>query len=294
MLYKGINMKKLIVYYAGVWAERLLTIERYKRVEYFVDNVQKIDKFIGIGSEKNIYPIEQLLKEDKHEIVIVISDNSLYKEAKIKLEDMGFTEGIHFFNGWRLDYSFYKIYYDDNSWGKYENEQDGAIEQEAFDQRAKMMSQLIPGDVNSIMDLGCGAEFLKKYINPEIQYYGLDYCKRSSTTIVCDLNKEQLPDIYVDMYYMAGLIYYIDDIERLIAQMKNAKYILFDYGGTERYLRLDGVPEDPLVNARNNFVEIDKLFVILRKNGFMFENGNWDWKNGKIGWHMYLFKKIQL
>ncbi len=286
-------MKKLIIYYAGIWAERLLTIDRYKKVDYFVDHIQQKEEFKGIGGEKNIYPIEQLLKENKDEILIVISDNRLYKEAKMELEDMGFTEGIHFFNGWRLDYSFYKLYYDDSSWGKYENEQDGAIERADFNQRAKMMAQLIPDDVRSVMDLGCGSAFLKNYISSDIQYYGLDYCERDSDTIVCDLNKEPLPDINVDMYYMAGLVYYIDDMEHFIAQMTNAKYILFDYGGTERYLRLDGVPEDPLINARNNFIEIDKLFVILRRNGFVFENGNWDWKNGKIGWHMYLFKKLQ-
>ncbi|MCR4647283.1 MAG: hypothetical protein K5695_18065, partial [Oscillospiraceae bacterium] len=171
-------------------------------------------------------------------------------------------------------------------------ETEGAITQARFNVRASLMAKMIPADVRSLMDIGCGVCDLKKYIPAEIRYYGLDVCKRDEETLVCDLNCEPLPDVPVDLYYMAGLIYYINEPEKLLSQMQNAKYILFDYGGIERYLRLDGVPGDPLIHARNNFVSPETLFQALRKNGFILENVHWDWQNYTIGWHMYLFKKI--
>ncbi len=288
-------MKKLVVCYAGIWAERLLTIERLKEVAYFIDDIDKKRCIYGNTCfEKKIYPMNKVLDEKKDDIIIIISDNKRYGAAKAVFEEFGLIENEHFFNGWTLDFSFYKTYYDNNSWINYEKQVENAINQENFNHRAEMMAKLIPNDVQSVLDIGCGVSDIKQYISKGIKYYGLDFCKRDSDTIICDFNKEKLPKIEVDMYYMAGLVYYIDDVEDFFSQLKKAKYILFDYGGIERYLRLDGVPGDPLVNARNNFISIDELFVILRKNGFVFENGKWDYKNGKIGWHMYLFKNINL
>ena len=141
---------------------------------------------------------------------------------------------------------------------------------------------------------GCGDAFLKKYIDSGINYLGLDICPRENTAFVCDLNNEPLPQTHVDMYFMAGLLYYINDIDNLFSQMTNAKYILYDYGGTERYLRLDGVPHDPLINARNNFFSQEEIFNSLHKYGFNLENAYWDTDKGKIGWHIYLFKNSKL
>ena len=41
-------MKKLVVFYAGEWAERLLTIARCKDIAYFVDE-EKTGVFSGGG-----------------------------------------------------------------------------------------------------------------------------------------------------------------------------------------------------------------------------------------------------
>ncbi len=282
-------MKKLIIFYSGIWSEKLLTIDRYKEVSYFVDdNVVKEQTYF----DKKVYPIEVLTKENPDNIIIIVSDNLRYNNAKQILEHQGFIENKHFFNGWKLDFAFYKLYYGDNSWQHHEEENSSSISQSKFDVRAKTMSTLIPKNVKSILDIGCGVCDLKKYIASDIHYYGLDYCYRDGVDYVCDFNQEVLPNISVDMYYMAGIIYYIDNINLFFSQLKNAKYILFDYGGTERYLRLDGVPADPLINARNNFIETDKLFNILRENNFVYENGIWDWRNGSIGWHIYLFRNL--
>lgn len=38
------------------------------------------------------------------------------------------------------------------------------------------------------------------------QILRIGYCERNKETIICDINKEKLPDIKVDLYYMAGLL----------------------------------------------------------------------------------------
>ncbi|MCR4646386.1 MAG: hypothetical protein K5695_13435, partial [Oscillospiraceae bacterium] len=90
-------MKKLIVYYAGEWAERLLTVERYKEVAYFIEDAPQAENtdFWGIGAAKPIYTPDVLQKEDPEEIVIIISDNVRCKDAKTVLEGMGFRENYH-------------------------------------------------------------------------------------------------------------------------------------------------------------------------------------------------------
>ena len=290
-------MKKLIVYCAGKWAEKLLTIERYKEVAYFIETDpcdRKNTDFFGGAYSKPVYSPDILDHEDHDDVIIIISDNLKFAEAKEILISKGFTENIHFFNGWKLDFSFYKRYFGDSSWNNFEEADSNGVDQKSYRVRTGIMSSMIPADVTSVMDIGCGVCTLKSYLSPEIIYYGLDCTEREGAEFVCDINKEPLPDVRVDLYYLAGLVYYVDDLDKFISQLKKAKYILFDYGGTERYLRLDGVPDDPLINARNNFVSTDDLFRILRKNRFTYEDGLWDCQKGKIGWHFYLFKNMDI
>ncbi len=285
-------MKKLIVYYPGVWAERLLTIERFREVSYFIADTPVSSKYAPLGSEygKDVYPVEMLSKEKKEDILIVIADNSKYDFAKKRLEELGFQADEDFFNGWKLTLNFYKRMDSDSSWMEYEQKNDNSIADHSFERRTKIMFDMIPDGVSSVMDLGCGVSYLKDLLSPNVRYYGIDICERENTSFVLDLNKEPLPDVCVDLYYMAGLIYYIDNPDWFFSQMTGAKYILFDYGGIERYLRLDGVPGDKLISARNNFASPESLFNTLHRNGFVLEDAFWDVENGKIGWHIYLFK----
>ena len=288
------EMKKLVVYYPGKWAERLLTLERYREVAYFIDD--EVPSDFNFANEQNlwkqkIYPTDILQHEEKDNLVVLIADNARYSRAKDTLEAMGLIENFHFFNGWKLDLSFYKRYFGDNSWSRYETVHAEVIRDRSYDLRTDIMAQMIPADALSVMDIGCGEAFLKRHLPPGVQYWGVDICIRPDAAFVCDVNHESLPTLPVDLYYMAGLLYYVNDIDHLISQMTHAKYILFDYGGSERYLRLDGVPHDPLVQARSNFCSWEDIFNILRKHGFVMEEAYWNPQIGKIGWHIYLFKK---
>ena len=48
----------------------------------------------------------------------------------------------------------------------------------AWEKRAEFMAAMIPSDVKSIMDIGCGDKKLKKYLTQDIKYYGLDFVSR--------------------------------------------------------------------------------------------------------------------
>lgn len=131
------------------------------------------------------------------------------------------------------------------------------------------------------MDIGCGNCRLKKFLNNNIVYYGLDYIKRNENTLVCDLNKDCLPKLNVDLYYMAGIIYYVDDLVRLFSQMRDCKYLIFDFYDEANYLRMDGHYADintPVLNKRKGYLTFVELLNALAINGFMIEQGIYDFE----------------
>jgi len=142
------------------------------------------------------------------------------------------------------------------------------------------------------MDLGCGNGRLKKYISSDMTYFGVDYVQRDENTIVCDLNQEPLPEMDVDVYYMAGLLCYIDDIERLFAQMRRGKYIIFSYSEELLYLRLDGVYKNiwtPILNKRDGYLTISMIINALRRSGFVVDEVVCDYEKRYI----YYFRAVR-
>ncbi len=144
------------------------------------------------------------------------------------------------------------------------------------------------------MDLGCGNEILKRYVRG-IRYIGVDYKKRSEDTIVCDLEKDSLPDIAVDMYCLIGVIYYLKDIKNLIRQMRKAKYILLSYRGMEHYRRLDNRFDGVYSGGLENSLYTSDLVNIFFDMNFVLVK----WVRGyPMGSRMcnediFLFKKIE-
>ena len=270
--------KKLIIFFAGLWARNLLTIARLEEVDYFVDEdalCQKEGFNVCVDVILPVHGLEYLSRENKDEIVIVVSDNKRYDEAKDKLQRIGLVENVHFFNGWKLNKKFYSLYESNNSWKQFEEiNRLNHDKQMLWEQRAEDMATLIPKDIKSVMDLGCGNERLRKYLKKDVKYYGLDYIKRNEQTIVCDLNEQEIPKINVDVYYMAGLLCYINDIEALFLQMKRAKYLIFDYYDELNYLRMDAQYtkiKTPALNAMENYFTMADLLNCLYKTGFIVE-----------------------
>lgn len=278
------KVKKLIVYPAGKWAKELLTLSRFEQIEYLVfDNEESCENFSDYSQGKDkVFSFDKLLEEDKNDILVIISDTRQYENCKEKLEKIGLIENIHFFNGWKLHKNFYRYSQRATNWVTYEkNSQLIHDDQIVWEMRAKEMAQMIPDDVNSIMDVGCGNRRLKKYLSSDIKYYGMDYLRQSEEVILCDFNREDLPNIVVDLYYMAGIVLYVNDIKKLFSQMINAKYILLSHADEMNYLRLDnnvGSLNSFVVNEREDYLTLADIINALWECGFVIEKVQYDYR----------------
>lgn len=280
-------MKKMIAYGTDKWAKHLLTVARLEKIAYFVDNDDNT-KF-SWGGTKPVYPVEQLRQENPEDIIVIITNSKKYDEASRILQNIGLKENVHYFNGWKLDGNFYDVAGDNQDWMLDESMNPGVFSNDIWEKRAEIMSSMIPDDVGSIMDIGCGDCKLKKYLPKKIQYYGLDYCAREGGAFVCNFNEESLPQVKVDMYYLAGVLPYAKDIPGLLHQMERARYILMSVYALDPFIRLDGYETDVPHFVFQNF-SIDEIVNCLYGLGFALAKCKYDYKIMDV--HFLLFKKM--
>lgn len=273
-------MKKLVACFAGEWAKKLFTIDRYETIDYFID--ENDGEFLIGNKLKKIHRFEFLTKENLEKIIIIVTDSRKYDYAKKILTKYECRENVNFFNGWKLNHAFYDIYYHDKMWMDYERENDSALSnmRTGWEKRAQAMVKLIPKNVGSILDIGCGECLLKKYLPREIKYYGLDYRKRNDETIVCNINEEKIPVINgIDLYYLAGVVAYVKDERTLFKQFNATKYVLMSYIRNEKFIRLDNtVIEKGYMNYGNKDYYIGNLISDMAEAGFLCIKMEWDYK----------------
>lgn len=272
-------MKKIIGCPAGEWALKLYTVDRFISLEYLLDEQE--GEYGICGFPQRVHSYEYLRNEKIDDLIVIINDTRKYEEIKKKLEKYGLIENIHFFNGWKLDSNFYHEVYADKGWQEFEQSDTNALkrQRQGWKDRARAMSQLIPEDVKVLMDIGCGEELLKEFLCKDIKYYGLDYCERNKETIICDINKEKLPDIKVDLYYMAGIIDYVIDIPNFIKQLSRAKYVVMSKTRNERFIRLDDkVMDSGYMNYRISSYYCSNLITDMFEIGFVCRKMQWNYK----------------
>ncbi len=87
-------------------------------------------------------------------------------------------------------------------------------DREHFDEdwknRIALMASLF-GKEKSVLDLGCGMQWLKDFCPSGMQYYPVDYTNRSDDTIICDFNRYEFPHIHADIAFISGVMEYIVD-----------------------------------------------------------------------------------
>lgn len=274
-------MKKIIGCPAGEWALKLYTVDRFISLEYLLDEQE--GEYGICGFPQRVHSYEYLRNEKIDDLIVIINDTRKYEEIKKKLEKYGLIENIHFFNGWKLDSNFYHEVYADKGWQEFEQSDTNALkrQRQGWKDRARAMSQLIPEDVKVLMDIGCGEELLKEFLCKDIKYYGLDYCERNKETIICDINKEKLPDIKVDLYYMAGIIDYVIDIPNFIKQLSRAKYVVMSKTRNERFIRLDDkVMDSGYMNYGISSYYCSNLITDMFEIGFVCRKMQWNYKQG--------------
>lgn len=272
-------MKKIIGCPAGEWALKLYTVDRFISLEYLLDEQE--GEYGICGFPQRVHSYEYLRNEKIDDLIVIIHDTRKYEEIKKKLEKYGLIENIHFFNGWKLDSNFYHEVYADKGWQEFEQSDTNALkrQRQGWKDRARAMSQLIPEDVKVLMDIGCGEELLKEFLCKDIKYYGLDYCERNKETIICDINKEKLPDIKVDLYYMAGIIDYVIDIPNFIKQLSRAKYVVMSKTRNERFIRLDDkVMDSGYMNYGISSYYCSNLITDMFEIGFVCRKMQWNYK----------------
>lgn len=272
-------MKKKIGCPAGEWALKLYTVDRFISLEYLLDEQE--GEYGICGFPQRVHSYEYLRNEKIDDLIVIINDTRKYEEIKKKLEKYGLIENIHFFNGWKLDSNFYHEVYADKGWQEFEQSDTNALkrQRQGWKDRARAMSQLIPEDVKVLMDIGCGEELLKEFLCKDIKYYGLDYCERNKETIICDINKEKLPDIKVDLYYMAGIIDYVTDIPNFIKQLSRAKYVVMSKTRNERFIRLDDkVMDSGYMNYGISSYYCSNLITDMFEIGFVCRKMQWNYK----------------
>lgn len=191
-----------------------------KHIKYLVDN-KKYNYNYKIGDKD--YPVyypTKLFEEDKEQVRIIVSSVEHYRSVVSQLCEMGFMEGKHF--GGCTEWM-------QALWGE-------ARElSPAYEFRIYQMAQMISEDVKSVLDLGCGNENLKKHLTEGKKYIPCDYIKHDDATIVCDLNKDDFPNVEADVIFMSGILEYVCDIEKFVDEAcKHAqKEVICSYNAME-------------------------------------------------------------
>lgn len=142
-----------------------------------------------------------------------------------------------------------------------------------WNDRTKTLLNMLNKDENymSILDIGCGVQFAKSYLNkkfPEIEYYGLDYAKRSEDTLICDLNKKEFPNEKFDVFLISGCLEYVIPIDWFFEQfVKCKKTALISYCSIE----LNPIKVVRENNAWKNSLSVIEIDKYMQKQGFILK-----------------------
>lgn len=95
--------------------------------------------------------------------------------------------------------------------------------------RIAVMAGMIPAGA-TVLDLGCGMEWLKDHLPEGSGYVGVDYVGRSQNTIICDFNKREFPDERADVAFVSGCLEYIEDAPWFVSEIsKHTDSCLLSY-----------------------------------------------------------------
>lgn len=107
---------------------------------------------------------------------------------------------------------------------------------ESWKERIYLLSILINNRDQSVIDFGCGKEWLREFIDENILYTPVDYIKRSEQCIVCDFNKKEFPNISADAAFLSGVLEYIEDPTWFFGEIhKKCQSLICSYCATDFY-----------------------------------------------------------
>jgi hypothetical protein len=109
-------------------------------------------------------------------------------------------------------------------------------EDDPWSERAMRASTLLSG-CNAVADFGCGTMTLERYLEKGVDYQPIDIVARDDRTIVCDLNKDPLPEVGADGAACLGVVEYLFDVEAFFTRLAQfypvaaISYCIADDGG---------------------------------------------------------------
>ncbi|GHT54027.1 hypothetical protein FACS1894106_5230 [Spirochaetia bacterium] len=276
--------KKLIIFGAGMVSRQLTNQAFYEKIEYFLDK-EPVEGGVLFG--KHVYLPSKILEETLDDIFVIINAPfSQYKEISNILKSFGYREKVNYSSMEEFCLKTDNESYITGSWEA--TEQNAIISldtyQMIYNARTELMSQFIDPATKSIAEFGCGRCFLKLFLPPNVSYLGIDYVKRNDETLVCDFNKDTLPNIDVDTIFMAGVLAYVNDTDKFIEYIsKSCKQFLISYHPLE--LRTGfGYKQGQFRNISNSFTS-PELIILLQKNGFILKRS----KRCYTSWSQMIF-----
>ena len=110
----------------------------------------------------------------------------------------------------------------------------------AWGQRAQFVARFVPRQV-SLLDLGCGAMQIEKFLQAGTAYIPCDLVPRDGRTLVCDFNKEGVPQLPgVGAVTVLGVLEYIQDAPSFIRSLRLYNVpVLISYCPTDLTSHLD-------------------------------------------------------
>ncbi|MBJ6799249.1 class I SAM-dependent methyltransferase [Geomonas propionica] len=111
---------------------------------------------------------------------------------------------------------------------------------EQWKRRIKGLAYLLDQE-KSVLDLGCGRMWLREFLPDGTRYFCCDYVARSPETIVCDFNRNEFPDLRVDVCFVSGCLEYVEDVDWFLGRIAQASdRLILSYCSTELVPGLPG------------------------------------------------------
>lgn len=219
--------KELVLYGFGGAGSRIGNWCDENQIEYvYADRAAEEKQLL---TDKRVIMPEELPKEYPNANIVVTSI-VYYNEIVERLLSLGISkENILSYRLFMPGQVRWKELELSTEWGTHEG-------------RVERIAKLLPKDIASVADYGEGKGGIRKYLDASVTYYPLDYVRRSEETILCDFDKDQLPDIRTEVTICTATLVFLDKAERLIRHLctHTEELIVVSYVTTDKFSDEDG------------------------------------------------------
>lgn len=132
--------------------------------------------------------------------------------------------------------------------------------------RVERIVGLLPESIASVVDYGEGKGSIRKYLDSSVEYYPVDYVRRSKETILCDFDKDELPNIRTESAICTATLVFLEKTERLIHHLCTYTecLIVISYVTTDKFSDVDGRRAS---GYRSDYSE-DDIIKMFKAGGF--------------------------